>query len=241
MKYTLKFIQVFLYVTAPFATVALSTENDATTSFIRSGNNEIELDSHGRQLSMTGSWSWANLLCKLYFFWSAPRLINNRSTHLSNILCLFFLFCTDHLHVCHVHPDCPGKPHPGPCGCPDCSKPHPPHFQNSYCENISSLSAEEEVEGDGEDAERTNGENGTNGTGQTGSSRFNGWIIFLAAAVACSAIGAAAMRKRVSCFLQSCEVCVFHLFLTNWCFSIECRRRSWSKRNNRWIGRKWRL
>jgi hypothetical protein len=105
-----------------------------------------------------------------------------------------------HIGVCHAHTDCPNRPHPGPCGCPDCNKPHPPHFQNSYCENMSSMSTEE-VDGSSEtDSERTTGEEGTDGTGQVGSSRFNGWLIFAAAAAACAAVGAAVMRKRVSFF-----------------------------------------
>ena len=100
-----------------------------------------------------------------------------------------------HIGICHAHADCPSHPHPGPCGCPDCNKPHPPHFQNSYCENLSAVTSE--VDGDEVNEEdRTNGENGTTGTGQTGSSRFS-WIMIAAAAAACAAIGAAVMRKRV--------------------------------------------
>jgi hypothetical protein len=115
-------------------------------------------------------------------------------SYVQNLTCYDF---TVHLGVCHAHSDCPTHPHPGPCGCPDCNKPHPPHFQDSYCENLSAVTSEEETGGDtAEDS--TNGESGTNGTGQTGSSRFNGWVILAAAAAACAAVGAAVMRKRVS-------------------------------------------
>jgi hypothetical protein len=102
---------------------------------------------------------------------------------------------TVHIGVCHAHKDCPNKPHPGPCGCPDCNKPHPPHFQNSYCENLSAATSEVNEE-DVADEDRTTGENGTNGAGQTGSSRFT-WVWVAAAAAACAAVGAAVMRKRV--------------------------------------------
>ena len=105
-----------------------------------------------------------------------------------------------HIGVCHAHANCTDRPHHGPCGCPDCNKPHPPHFQNSYCENLSSASV---VEGDevNED-DRTTGENGNNVAGQTGSSRFS-WIIVAAAATACAAIGAAVMRKRVRILMNA--------------------------------------
>ena len=102
---------------------------------------------------------------------------------------------TVHIGVCHAHTDCPNKPHPGPCGCPDCNKPHPPHFQNSYCENLSAATSEVNEE-DVADEDRTTGENGTNGAGQTGSSTFT-WAWVAAAAAACAVVGAAVMRKRV--------------------------------------------
>jgi hypothetical protein len=117
---------------------------------------------------------------------------------------------TVHLGVCHANADCPTHPHPGPCGCPDCNKPHPPHFQHSYCENLSAVTSEEETTA--EDSTGADGENGTNAIGQTGSSRFNGWIILAAAAAACAAIGAAVMRKRVRAILRS-KNCFFLILL----------------------------
>jgi hypothetical protein len=107
-----------------------------------------------------------------------------------------FVVRTVHVGVCHAQANCTHHPHPGPCGCPDCSKPHPPHFQNNYCENLAtvSVSAEEEDLSEGDFAEDST----TRGNGQNGSSRFMMYMVIAAAAMAATGGAAFLMRKRVS-------------------------------------------
>jgi hypothetical protein len=84
------------------------------------------------------------------------------------------------------------------CGCPDCSKPHPPHFQHNYCENLAnSTESVEETEAEAEAAVDSSASKDIGGT-QTASRLFSP-IAFIAAAAAVALIAAAfVMRKRVS-------------------------------------------
>lgn len=101
---------------------------------------------------------------------------------------------TVHLGVCHASDSCPSEKHIGPCGCPDCHKPHPPHFQNSYCENLATASETSEEATDTEDY----GEDSSNGTGQNARRTLKIWMVIAAAATVVAAAGAVIMRKRVS-------------------------------------------
>lgn len=64
-----KHFQLLFLLAIPLAKVAASQHDfvvDAVPSLIRGGSMEEELDAHGRQLSSSLSWSWTNLLCKLF-------------------------------------------------------------------------------------------------------------------------------------------------------------------------------
>lgn len=112
-----------------------------------------------------------------------------------------------HLGVCQADTDCASYHHPpGPlhCGCPDCSKPHPPHFQNSYCENlVTSESATDTSAADESDSSA--------GGSQKASRKFSLVMLVGAAAVLSFIAAAAVMHKRVSWYPSN------HLpYLTTW-------------------------
>lgn len=107
-----------------------------------------------------------------------------------------------HLGVCTADPNCADKPHPpgplGPlCGCPDCTKPHPPHFQDNYCENLASSSNSTTTEQDSEAAvQSSTKEASSSGATQTASSIFNPFALMAAAAVMAFIIAGIIMQKR---------------------------------------------
>lgn len=104
-----------------------------------------------------------------------------------------------HLGVCHADSNCEQEHHPpGPlhCGCPDCNKPHPPHFQNSYCENLASSSSESSVESDSTEDESSVNESDSTGGNQKASRRFSPWIFAAGAAVAGFVAAAVYVQKK---------------------------------------------
>lgn len=100
-----------------------------------------------------------------------------------------------HIGICSADASCVDKPRPGPlgCGCPDCSKPHPPHFQHNYCENLNSTTTEAEAEAAVDSS--ANNEANVNGT-QTATSIFNPIALMAAAAVMAFLIAGIIMQKR---------------------------------------------
>lgn len=197
----MNYVRLLFLLAIPVANIAALEPNviyeiiEGTPSMIRGGSFGEEHDAHGREL-LSFSWSWTNLLCKSLNFVSYQWLRFN-----SAILTIIYMKnLSVHLGVCHAHANCTMH-HPGPCGCPDCNKPHPPHFQNDYCskEQYSAVSdgeSEEELEGD------NYGEDGARGEGQQPTRMLKMFAIIAAAAAATVAIGAFVMRKRVSTSLS---------------------------------------
>lgn len=105
-----------------------------------------------------------------------------------------FSFVTVHLGICKADNCHKG---PGPCGCPDCSKPHPKHFQNGYCDSYDSSSGSDGyVDGDSSSSFYDDGS--TTGTGPTATRRsYMWWIVGGVGAAAAAAGTAFAMKKRV--------------------------------------------
>jgi hypothetical protein len=101
-----------------------------------------------------------------------------------------------HLGICHADTDCEEEHH-GPlhCGCPDCTKPHPPHFQNSYCENLASTSSESTAE----EAVVADTSDSTSARGQSASRTT--WLWAVAAAAGAGMVGAAVYAQKKVCFL----------------------------------------
>ena len=107
-----------------------------------------------------------------------------------------------HLGVCHSE-NCHHRG-PGPCGCPDCTKPHPPHAFHNYCDNSDYGSdtyegSDSNAAEAGDNKYRYYGGDSTSAgqTGQTGSSLSYGWWLLIAAAAVAVTGAAYAMRKRV--------------------------------------------
>jgi hypothetical protein len=99
--------------------------------------------------------------------------------------------------VCQADENCETQSHPGPlhCGCPDCNKPHPPHFQNSYCENLKNSTVTSEATSD---ESSTLDKSDSSSGGQKASRLFNPFVM-VGVAAALALVGAAIlMQKRVS-------------------------------------------
>jgi hypothetical protein len=112
-----------------------------------------------------------------------------------SVFCFSILLSTVHLGICHADSDCVEEHHPpGPlhCGCPDCSKPHPPHFQNSYCENLAATSDSDEETS--EEAVVSETSDSTSSRGQ--SSRSTNWLWVAAVGAAVAMVGAAVYAQR---------------------------------------------
>jgi hypothetical protein len=134
---------------------------------------------------------------------------------------LFYL--TVHLGVCSASSNCPGLKHPGPCGCPDCKKPHPPHAFDGYCDSnhTSSSSTTSSYQQDSSSGSGSSSGNSTSqdqygndsskGNGQNASRVLKIWALVAAAAVAATAGGALMMRNRVRS-----RICLCFLLGTFW-------------------------
>jgi hypothetical protein len=150
---------------------------------------------HGRRMSSSFSWSWTNLLCKFLLACSNSLVlfVNNSLT--------FCCLSSVHLGVCHAPANCTDHPHPGPCGCPDCSKPHPPHFQDNYCENLSYSSVTTDYSTTtGQNSTETVHTDGEKGAGQNATRMLKLWMLIFGGTAVAAAAGLA-MRNRVGYFI----------------------------------------
>lgn len=110
------------------------------------------------------------------------------------------LIIADHLGICKAKNCHKG---PGPCGCPDCSKPHKKHHFQGYCDAYDSAyeanSSSSGGDGDGSDRSSSFYDDGsTTDTGPTASrSSYMWWIVGGVGAAAAAAGSAFALKKRV--------------------------------------------
>ena len=118
-----------------------------------------------------------------------------------------FHYCvhSDHLNVCPKPVHCPGGPIVSPvhpCGCPDCSKPHPndPKFAHGYC-YIAPSSTEVSYEASSYNSTDTQSSSeGASSSNEEGSSSAN-WVFnplyyIVGAGVVSMAAAGIIMRKR---------------------------------------------